>query len=311
MRIKIIFLIFLSTYCILINKANGQDDCVPSIQSVSIASNATLFWVVDPTESCEITSFIVDIIGDREDEYHFAVTENFVDLYFLVICEKWQFTVTPISNEVTGFAHTITAYIPLPPDADLSISFFRFSFSGGTVVLEWDLTNQTLGDCSLEYRLTLQDLDRGTIYDVYVEGKSARLDAASPCVSYEINLRAINQAHPAIEGPMRSLNLILAARAQLAPTLKSVVIQATSIILTWSLEGDANRCPLRSFYIDGGSYFNSSVPLESLQDPTTVSVEITSLRPNSMYFMRASVQNNGGWSSTTPIAVQTLDLSTN
>lgn len=88
---------------------------MPSIQSVSIASNATLSWVVDPTESCEITSFIVDIIGDREDEYHFAVTENFIDLYFLVTCEKWQFTVTPISNEVTGFAHTITAYVPLPP----------------------------------------------------------------------------------------------------------------------------------------------------------------------------------------------------
>ncbi|XP_018570503.1 uncharacterized protein LOC108910401 [Anoplophora glabripennis] len=307
---KNVFLIVAATYCTIIDKSQGQEDCVPSVKSVSIASNATLFWEVDPDRPCEITNFKIDIEGDREDEYHFTVTESFVDLSFLEICEKWQFTVTPISNEVIGFAHTMTSYIPLPPDADLTINRFRFSLSGRTLILEWDLRNQTLGDCTLEYLLTLQDLDRGTIEDAYVEGRTARVDTVSPCITYEMNVRAINQAHPAREGPIARLNLVMGNRAQSAPTLKSVEAKATSLTLTWTLEGDANRCPLRSFYIDGGNYFNVSVPLQGVEDPSTVSMEITGLRSNSMYLMRASVENSGGWSQTTPIAVQTLDWST-
>lgn len=96
---------------------------------------------------------------------------------------------------------------------------------------------------------------------------------------------------------------------QVAPTLRSVDIQATSLNMTWSLEGDANRCPLRNFYIEGGSYFNSTTSLQGITNPATVTVVVDNLRPNSMYYMRASVENSGGTSQATPIAVQTLDLS--
>lgn len=301
--------IFVITYCFF-GQSNGQD-CVPSVTSVTIASNATLFWEVDPDGPCEITSFTVDIVGDSGDEYHFTVDMHYIILSFLPICERWHFTVTPNSYDIVGFPHRMTSYVPLPPDADLTLSNFSFNITGRSVFLEWDLLDQTHGDCSLEYRLTLEDLDRGTVQDFYLEGKSVTMNNVSPCIYYGLSLRAINQAHPTIEGPVRTLYMLLNARAQFAPILQSIDVQATTIDMTWTLEGDTNRCPLSSFHIDGGAYFNSTVSLNGSPNPTTASVHIDSLLPNSMYVMVASVENSGGRSPGAPIAVQTLDLSPN
>ncbi|XP_018570520.1 uncharacterized protein LOC108910416 [Anoplophora glabripennis] len=307
MAVERAFLIFLAIYCSF-GQSNGQD-CVPSVTSVTIASNSTLFWEVDPDRPCDVTSFTVDIVGDKEDEYHFSVREDFIDVSFLPICERWQFTITPISYDVVGFPHRMTSYIPLPPDTDLALGYFTFNVSGRSVFLAWDLTNQTHGDCSLEYRLTVEDLDQGTMHDVYMEGKSAYIPNVSPCISYQLNLRAINQAHPTIEGPLRRLYILLNPTPQFAPTLRSIDVKATSIDMSWHLEGESNRCPLSSFHIDGGAYFNSTVSLQGSTEPTVASVHIDSLLPNSMYFMTASVENSGGRSPSAPIAVQTIDLS--
>lgn len=95
--------------------------------------------------------------------------------------------------------------------------------------------------------------------------------------------------------------------AQIAPRLGSIDIQTTSINMTWILEGDANRCPLIRLYVDGGIYFNETIPLQNLVDRNRVQVEIKSLTPNSMYYFRVYVENNGGISPATPLAVQTLD----
>ncbi|XP_023310056.1 uncharacterized protein LOC108910396 [Anoplophora glabripennis] len=88
-----------------------------SLQQLFLTSNATLYWFMHPNEPCEITYFQVDIVGDREDEHHFKVMENFVDLSFLEICEKWTFTVTPVSKEVMGFSRALTESLPLPPSS--------------------------------------------------------------------------------------------------------------------------------------------------------------------------------------------------
>lgn len=94
--------------------------------------------------------------------------------------------------------------------------------------------------------------------------------------------------------------------AQVIPTLKSLDIQTTSFNTTWLLEGNKNRCPLRNFYVNGGTVFNYLIPLEDIVDRSTVAVEIDSLTPNTMYHFQVSVENSAGWSPVNQIAVQTL-----
>ncbi|KAJ8925174.1 hypothetical protein NQ315_001359 [Exocentrus adspersus] len=282
-----------------------------AVQNVAILSNSTLLWELDAFEICDVTNFHVDVTGGGMEEYHYVVDEKYLDLSFLTVCDQWDFIVTAVAHDVVGVATTLSTYVPLPPDADLTISSFGFTSSEGETRLYWQLSNRTYGDCSLEYRLTRRDLDRGTIEDMYVEGNTARLDSMSLCVEYELLLRAVNMAFPPTEGPLTSMTLQLSGRPQTAPRLKLVINQATSFHMTWELEGDANRCPLRTLLVDGGIYFNSSVSLQDLDDVRFADVEIKSLRPGTMYHLNVSVQNSRGWSAATPVAVQTLDLSPN
>lgn len=303
---------FLFISCALIHNTYGQneDDCVPGqVQQLLLSANATLYWYINPEEPCEITMFQVDIIGDRDDEYHFKIAQNYVDLSFLEICEEWRFTVIPISNGVIGFGRTLTESIPLPPDADLSLSYFNATSLGSRdVLLEWDLANHIHGECSLHYQLTVTDEELGITQDVYIQGSSLHLTFLSPCVSYQLSLRAVNRAQPNIEGPRIVMHFEIPAKPQIIPSLSSIEIGATSISTTWTLEGGSNRCPLRALYLDGGNHFNISVSLQNSLDPEPVLVELKSLNYNSMYFIRVYVENSGGVSPVFPIAVQTLDL---
>lgn len=101
-------------------------------------------------------------------------------------------------------------------------------------------------------------------------------------------------------------NQLIFVPAQIAPILKSLNVQKTSVNTTWLLEGNGNRCPLKNFYVDGGTIFNFSVPLENLTDRNEVEVEIESLLPNRLYYFQVYVENSGGLSPVTPIGVQTL-----
>ncbi|KAJ8925173.1 hypothetical protein NQ315_001358, partial [Exocentrus adspersus] len=295
-----------------VNTASGQD-CLPrSVQNINILSNTTLVWELDPFEPCDISNFYVDIWGgDAEEEYHFNITDNFLDVSFLGSCELWNFTITAVHYVVPGPASTLSTYVPLPPDADLSLAFVRYSFPDGLIAMEWDLANRTLGDCSVKYRLTLHDQDRDTMDDLYLDDTAILLTESLACTQYETILRAINMAYPMIEGPLRRLSIRLGARVQSAPTLKSINIQATSFNMTVALDGNRNKCPLMALLVDGGSYFNVSVPLQGLDSPDSAHVEVKSLLPNTLYYFHVSVQNNGGLSAPTLIAVQTLELSPN
>lgn len=94
-----------------------------------------------------------------------------------------------------------------------------------------------------------------------------------------------------------------------APVLKTVNLGATFINTTWIVESrSVNRCPLRSFYVDGGNYFNFSVPITDTPERQPVPINLQSLRPNSLYILRTSVGNNAGVSRPAIVGVQTLDL---
>ncbi|KAJ8914959.1 hypothetical protein NQ315_002483 [Exocentrus adspersus] len=302
--LMVLFMILCST--------SGQDECVPtSVQHIDILSNTTLVWDLDAFETCHVTNFNVDIWGNGEEEFHLNVTDRFLDVSFLGICELWNFAITPFSYEVSGASSTLSTYVHLPPDADLSLSYVTYSFPSGYISIDWDLTNRSLGDCSLKYRLTLHDEDRDTMEDIYVSNTSINLYDMLPCTQYETLLRAVNMAYPMIGGPLRTMRIRLGARVPNAPTLKALDIQATSFNITVELEGEKNKCPLRTIRVNGGVYFDVSVSLYELESAEFLNVEVKDLLPNRMYFFNVSIKNNGGWSAVTPLAVQTLDFSPN
>lgn len=79
--------------------------------------------------------------------------------------------------------------------------------------------------------------------------------------------------------------------------------------MTWRLENPGrNRCPIRSLHVDAGSQFNIEVPLVDTPERPPVEVNLRGLQPNSMYFMKITVENSGGISQPGQIGVQTLDL---
>ncbi|KAJ8925231.1 hypothetical protein NQ315_001417 [Exocentrus adspersus] len=87
----------------------------PSIvHNLRIDAHANLTWEKNPNEICVIWEYQVDIVGDRDEEYHFTVKVPHLDVSFLNVCEEWQFTVTPISNGYLGFERRLTDHIPLP-----------------------------------------------------------------------------------------------------------------------------------------------------------------------------------------------------
>ncbi|XP_018570509.1 uncharacterized protein LOC108910407 [Anoplophora glabripennis] len=186
---------------------------------------------------------------------------------------------------------------------DLSLSY-EFNFTGRDIFLQWVLKSQIT--CHVLYHLVIRDDDLGVILNEYLKGTSSLLEV-SPCILYYIELNAINEEIPNMEGPAVTMGIVFSKRVQIAPSLGLIDIRATSINMTWTLEGGANRCPLIRLYVDGGSYFNQTVSLQDLSDNSQVSVEITPLKPNSMYFFRVYVENNAGFSPATQLAVQTLE----
>lgn len=98
---------------------------------------------------------------------------------------------------------TCNYYVYIISVADISLEYLNVSQSGRDITLNWDLNDHTYGDCTLRYRITIEDEDSGILHDEYVSGKSATLDFLSPCVSYQFGLRAVNRAHPTIEGPVK------------------------------------------------------------------------------------------------------------
>ncbi|KAJ8925161.1 hypothetical protein NQ315_001346 [Exocentrus adspersus] len=288
------------------------DDCIPRyVENLRINVSAVLTWEVHPDEKCEIKEFKVDVVSDDHDyELHFKVVFQYVDLSILPVCEEWHFVVTPIAaDDVVGYERRLVGHVPLPSSADISLRYFNVTQQNSRdVLLQWDLLNHTLGDCTLRYRIVIENRESGDFQDVYVSGRSTNLHNLSPCVPYHITIRAVNIAHPTIEGPIRFNNLEIPPHAQVSPSLTSIEIGPTSADMTWGLENWSNRCPVRALHIDGGSRFNISVPIEDSPDRPPVEVNLKGLQPNRMYYLKVAVENSGGLSQPSQIAVQTAEL---
>ncbi|KAJ8925221.1 hypothetical protein NQ315_001407 [Exocentrus adspersus] len=69
--------------------ALSKQECFPDpVCGLAIKVGGNLTWSLNQTESCTIDEFQVDIVGDKQDQYHFKVNTTFTTLSFLEVCEK-------------------------------------------------------------------------------------------------------------------------------------------------------------------------------------------------------------------------------
>ncbi|KAJ8925227.1 hypothetical protein NQ315_001413 [Exocentrus adspersus] len=304
------FILIFGVWLCLVDVAKGEECVAGYVLNLRIHVGGNLTWTVSPAEPCRIEAFQVDVVGDRQDEYHFTVTTTYADLSYLKACEEWQFLVTPISNGVLGRQMRIVDWIPLPEDADLTLRYFNVTEVGKKdILLEWDLRNRTHGDCTLEYRVVVTDRQSSSSRDVYFTGHFARLDFLSPCVPYRLTIRAVNMGNGGVEGPLLASDVEIPAYPEDPPKLKDLQVGPTSLSTIWQLENYVtNRCPVTNLFLDGGTYFNITIPIRDPFGRPPVQVNVTNLLPNTMYVFRTRVENIGGLSTVVPMAVQTLEL---
>ncbi|KAJ8925228.1 hypothetical protein NQ315_001414 [Exocentrus adspersus] len=290
--------------------AKGEDCIAGQVLNLKINVDGSLTWSVSPTEPCVIDAFQLDILGDEQDEYHFTVNGTQADLSFLKTCEEWQFFVTAISNGVPGLENRLVDYVPLPANADLTLLYFIVAqITRYDVLLYWELSNHTHGECTLQYRVAITDTQSNQVQDVYFTGHLAHLSFLSPCATYHLAIRAVNTAAGGVEGPVLYRYTQIPHYPLEPPKLKHIEIGATSIRTTWELESyETNSCPVIYLYLDGGSYFNSTIRIADTFGRPPMQVNVTNLLPNSMYYFKTSVQNTGGLSTAASMAVQTLQL---
>ncbi|KAJ8925164.1 hypothetical protein NQ315_001349 [Exocentrus adspersus] len=300
---------------VLFLDAKGEDCIAGAVTNLTIYSNANLSWDVDPNEPCQIDEFLVEIsIGTAEVIYYrFRVKETHSDVSFLDVCQRWVYIVTPVSGEVLGYQRQLTEYIPLPADTDLTINHFRaVKLAHGIVHLEWSLVTPIPGNClyRLEYRLVTMDLQSGEINDHYIRSQSYNFHLLSPCVPYELSIRAINSVGDEdFEGPAMSTNVEMDPYPEDPPTLTSIQSSPTGITMVWQLESYLrNRCPVVNFLVDGGKYVNITQPIRDHFARDPVMVNLTHLQPDRMYYFKVSVENLGGISPVVQVAAQTAEL---
>ncbi|KAJ8923450.1 hypothetical protein NQ315_002009 [Exocentrus adspersus] len=301
-------LLLLSVCNRFILDATGEDCIAGVVSDLTIDSNANLTWTIHPTEPCQIDEFRVDVARSTTAQFRFYVKERYANLSFLDVCERWTYTVIPISGGITGHRRELTGYIPLPPDTDLTVHYFKAEkLAKGIVHLQWNLTDPIPGNCvsRLEYRLVIMDLQSGDVIDTYIRAQQTNLDLLSPCVPYELSIRAINT----VEGPSRSLNVETDPYPEDPPTLSSIESTPTGINMVWTLESYLrNRCPVINFFVNGGNNFNITQPIRDHFRRAPVVLNVTQLQPDRMYYFKVSVENLGGVSPVVPMAAQTLKL---
>ncbi|KAJ8925177.1 hypothetical protein NQ315_001362 [Exocentrus adspersus] len=299
----------------LSNPIDAQACSPHAVRRVEVSAYHILFWEVHEEEKCNITQYLVSIYHTGEEvQYDFEVNTTFVDVSFLKSCERWTFRVIAVANGTKGSSHFLFSNVPLPIGANLSIAYVNYTYDDSTskLHLNWDLSDLQFGSCRLRYRVTIEDDESTVVEDQYSDIKSLTLGhVAPPCTKYEIGVRAINLASPVIEGPLKITIHEIVPTKQIPPKLISVQSYATGFNLTWRLESkEVNACEVREFYLDGGRYFNVSVLYDDDgRERGDVEVNVHNLRSNSMYTMSASLMNSAGWSDPFPVAVQTMEFS--
>ncbi|XP_018570505.1 uncharacterized protein LOC108910404 [Anoplophora glabripennis] len=300
------FLIFV-VFCV--SGVLSQYDCVPKdVQNLILYGNGTLSWTNSPQETCYITHYHINIYREGRETYDLYVENRFVDVSFISFCESWIFTVYALSQDLSSPGHILIARMPMPSETVLNLRSLRVSRVSGVLQLSWELENEQFSSCADRYRVSIDDQDSGELTDVYVTDNVLILDFVSPCVVYEFGVRAIFNNRPSEEGPLISIEYDFPPVKQGAPVLSSFTPGVTTFSTTWSLESRSkNRCPMGSFYVDGGQYFNFTFRLADTPERSPVVIDLHSLEPDSLYLLKVSVENSGGVSDAAIVGVQTLD----
>ncbi|KAJ8925237.1 hypothetical protein NQ315_001423 [Exocentrus adspersus] len=303
---------------VVISLTDGQEKCVPqAVAELDLSPDRVLYWTVSPEEKCTITHFTVNIRRTNTGEEHdFDVTTTSIDLSSIVLpCVYWLFGLKAVSDTGTvGFDHLIYTQDHLKNESRLALNYLRVDETGDHARLYWEMEEDLFKNCADAFRISIADEASGPVDNFTVDlDTSTVLDFAVPCATYAFEVRALYYGpNYILKGPVMQTNHVEPERVLNPPKLRGVTAGPTSVNTTWSLDSlSTNRCPIKIFYVDGGDYFNISIPISEYNDKReSVLAILDALMPSSMYVLKVSVENSAGVSNQTTAAVQTLDLLT-
>ncbi|KAJ8985138.1 hypothetical protein NQ317_012789 [Molorchus minor] len=304
MSTKFYFLI-----CILSRVAVTQitsETCRPSLLwNVDLSDDYILSWQPSANEECEIIFYMVQMRHNvNSTEYAFEVEDTSMDIGFLPACESMRFIIQPVSSDhVVGNGMTFHKILPLPIDANLTITSFNVTELDQEMLLEWDIDEKWI-DCAKHYRLVIYNEDNDAPIDRYVQTNSASISSLAACGSYMFTVTPMYNVET--PGPLHSVEYVAPPARMSSPTLQAINLGTTSVDLTWALDDlSQNRCPVSSILISS-SNFNNTYPITN-QNDRTITVTVTGLQPNSINVLNVTVENSAGLSDPVVIAVQTAE----
>ncbi|KAJ8985137.1 hypothetical protein NQ317_012788 [Molorchus minor] len=297
--------------CVAFLHITGQTDgCRPGIvRNVRLSTNSTLTWEPPLSESCDIDYYVVYVSllnSDPSQTWTYFVNERSLDLSSLEACQRYSFQITQVTTEnVTGSPGIVNSVTPPPSEANLEIKYLNLTTSVRNILLNWAL-DEEWSSCAQHYRVVLYNEDDDTATDLYTSLNSLTISNLIPCAAYTITVRAIFNLEE--EGPPYVVRHDAPEFVTNTPTLLSYDVLSDTINLTFRLQTlQNNRCPIYSLDINASPWFNRSFPITDQNSRTPISIGLTDLTPDSLYYLRVTANNSAGVTLPFQVAFQTRE----
>ncbi|XP_018570571.1 uncharacterized protein LOC108910455 [Anoplophora glabripennis] len=293
--------------CLLVYRLIGAkaQQCVPDPIFNIYLEDTTLSW--QNISNCEGISYVT-IIHSRnagEIEYVYQGEDTTIDVSFLPYCRSYIFTVCAYSSveNLAGPFTQIGAYVPLPEGSSIGITNISGSQIGNNILIEWQVLREYL-HCLDHYRILLWDEDSSEPKEITTRMNGYYITNAPFCMTYRVDMSVV---YGGTENPVSTFNYTVPSATNNL-SLLSVTQSATTINITWGLEiYSVNRCTVTSLTIVG-TVINLTIPIQDSPERPPISVNLSGLKANSMYYFNVTVENEAGTSRPFQLAVQTLPI---
>ncbi|KAJ8985134.1 hypothetical protein NQ317_012785 [Molorchus minor] len=300
--------IFFLLSCIAAIHLVTSDGCAPgTVTNLSLNGSGILTWDTDSGEECQISYYIVYVtLLNGTIQWTYTTEEPHAEVTHLEPCEGYSFRVHQVSSDnVTGTGWAIYSVTPPPSDADLALQSVRLTQDDRRVRLEWALDGQ-YARCARRYRVVVYNEDSDIPEDHYTSLTSLYVNNIVPCAHYTFAIRALFTLEE--EGPITSLQHTAAQYPAAIPSLASISTSDQTVSFTWHLDDlQTNRCDMTALIFDGAPYISASYPIYDQANRTPLSLTISSLRADTLYYLRVRVNNTAGLSDPFQIAFQTQE----
>ncbi|KAJ8985135.1 hypothetical protein NQ317_012786 [Molorchus minor] len=295
---------FLMVSCIAAIHLVTSDTCAPgTVTNLYLNGSGILTWDTDSSEECDISYYIVYVtLLNGSIQWTYTTEEAYAEVGHLEPCTGYSFRVHQVSTDnVTGTGWAIYSVTPPPSDADLALQSVNLTQDDRRVRLQWALDSQ-YARCARRYRVVVYNEDNDTPIDYYTTLTSLYVNNIVPCAHYTFAIRGLFTLEE--EGPITVVQHTAAQYPAAIPSLASISADVSTVSFTWNLDDlDTNRCEMTELIFDGS--ISVSYPINDQENRTPLSLTLSTLRADTLYYLRVRVNNTAGLSDPFQLAFQT------